>query len=866
MIGAQRPVRSDPSVPPSPVDTTPPVISNVVVSGITETTASVEWNLNEGATGRVYYGTSTAYGQQTNLETNYLTYHKQNISGLSSATQYFYEIHSYDAAGNLGVHSGSFSTLGAAPQPVQSVVSTFGPAIAASSRYNSSISSWQSKQNIRIVEGAIALRFTARQSGKVSNIRFQMTNRTTSYGIGDGGKYRIGLKAVDANGKPTGDYLGVQSNGAAWVDYSPGIITSPENFGVVVNFSNGFTTTSGQTYCLMIENVHSNPTANYSSFNAPWNPMNSIHPYWSEEENVSLLNGSSGYGTAYDFTPTMQPPCFDLAYTSGFHEGFTAIRAAGEDSYRGYVKPTQDSAISWTHFGDSINFNAVNVYMFRVLSSANAQVTVKVNSSTVATGTFTTSSSLAAGTSGVAWCRAALSSSVSISSGDTVQMLITTSSGEYGIQTLLLRDSGTTTANHMQSFPYVNGSNPFRADTGGSPAWSSWYSHTTYMFYVEVVKFPDVVDPVAYEPLVTATVPSYLGTHACSHQSGTTEIARVTNTDLTRNRYSSIAAWNIDQSMLAMGRGNTGSKLVLDGSDYSVLASGTNAEYTWSLLWSNQDPLIGWNRSTNLLRKLSVNPATGVYTQIHTDSPSHTDVDFGAGQGCQDNFDRYISYSWRDSNGNYGIGVWDLQTRSSYAERQIGTGAGSLSAVIDHTGMSQTGQWMNVSFIADGTGYNQGMWMYEADLNTTTRKQARTQEEHWDWGRSANGTDLFVYWTSSGVQAFNPNTNITTTHGPSNILGNTHISCRNVLRPGWALVSQSFVGYTNAGYGQAFAVNLDDRTECMVYGFLHRTQNPGYESDTMACFSPDGTLVTWGGRWEGGTSTYGYVAGLETGI
>ncbi len=97
----------------TPADTSPPTISNIVTPIITNTTATIEWNLSEGGTGQVEYGTTTSYGSKSVLETGLLTFHSQNISNLLPGTLYHYRIISKDATNNTAMTSDrTFTTTG----------------------------------------------------------------------------------------------------------------------------------------------------------------------------------------------------------------------------------------------------------------------------------------------------------------------------------------------------------------------------------------------------------------------------------------------------------------------------------------------------------------------------------------------------------------------------------------------------------------------------------------------------------------------------------------------------------------------------------------------------------------------------------
>ncbi|OQY26283.1 MAG: hypothetical protein B6244_14065, partial [Candidatus Cloacimonetes bacterium 4572_55] len=72
-------------------DVTPPVISNVQVSGITTTAATVGFDTDELATSTVTYGLTTAYGDSETSQT-VATSHAISLTGLQSGTTYHYQV------------------------------------------------------------------------------------------------------------------------------------------------------------------------------------------------------------------------------------------------------------------------------------------------------------------------------------------------------------------------------------------------------------------------------------------------------------------------------------------------------------------------------------------------------------------------------------------------------------------------------------------------------------------------------------------------------------------------------------------------------------------------------------------------------
>ncbi len=83
-------------------DTSPPVISEVTVSNVSDASATVSWETNEPATSEVEYGTTSSYGSTTTLDEELVTSHSVSLSGLDEDTTHHYRVKSKDAARNEG--------------------------------------------------------------------------------------------------------------------------------------------------------------------------------------------------------------------------------------------------------------------------------------------------------------------------------------------------------------------------------------------------------------------------------------------------------------------------------------------------------------------------------------------------------------------------------------------------------------------------------------------------------------------------------------------------------------------------------------------------------------------------------------------
>lgn len=94
------------------VDTTPPVISAIAATNISNASAVISWSTDEPATSQVEYGTTTAYGSTITLSPSFVTSHSQTLNGLQSATLYHYRVWSVDAANNVSISGDNTFTTG----------------------------------------------------------------------------------------------------------------------------------------------------------------------------------------------------------------------------------------------------------------------------------------------------------------------------------------------------------------------------------------------------------------------------------------------------------------------------------------------------------------------------------------------------------------------------------------------------------------------------------------------------------------------------------------------------------------------------------------------------------------------------------
>ena len=103
--------------------TTPPTISAVTAGSITSSGATITWTTNVAATSQVNYGTTTAYGQSSTLNSSLVTSHSVAVTGLTASTLYHYQVVSNNSNGNQATSGDfTFTTTASTTPPTISAV------------------------------------------------------------------------------------------------------------------------------------------------------------------------------------------------------------------------------------------------------------------------------------------------------------------------------------------------------------------------------------------------------------------------------------------------------------------------------------------------------------------------------------------------------------------------------------------------------------------------------------------------------------------------------------------------------------------------------------------------------------------------
>jgi len=95
---------------PTPSSTV--IISNLQSGAITTSSSQVVWTTNVAADSSVDYGTTSAYGNITQVNSAMVTSHQVTLTALAAGTTYYYQVNSTDSKGNHGHGGNSFKTAG----------------------------------------------------------------------------------------------------------------------------------------------------------------------------------------------------------------------------------------------------------------------------------------------------------------------------------------------------------------------------------------------------------------------------------------------------------------------------------------------------------------------------------------------------------------------------------------------------------------------------------------------------------------------------------------------------------------------------------------------------------------------------------
>ncbi|WDT74630.1 MAG: fibronectin type III domain-containing protein [Candidatus Manganitrophus sp.] len=385
---------------PAPPDTTPPTFSGIAAGNLTGNSATISWTTNELADTQVQYGTTTAYGSTTTLNSVLSTSHSQGLTGLSASTTYHYRVLSKDAAGNLATSGDNTFTTSAPPDTTPPTLS----AISAGSITSSSVTiSWTTNElsDTQVQYGTT----TAYGSSSVLNTTLATTHSERLTGLTPDTTYHYRVLSKDGSGNlaTSGDHT--------FITPAPPDNTAPTLSGISSgNLTSNSATISWTTNEAADTQVQYGTTSAYGSTTSLNSAMTTSHsqgltglsPSTLYHYRVLSKDAAGNLATSGNNTfttpapPDTTPPTFSgitasslafdsVAVTWSTNEPSSSQVEYGTTTAYGSLS-TLDSTLVASHTRTLSNLNPSTTYHFRVISKDAAN-----NTATSGDNTFTTS-------------------------------------------------------------------------------------------------------------------------------------------------------------------------------------------------------------------------------------------------------------------------------------------------------------------------------------------------------------------------------------------------------------------------------------------------------------------------------------------
>jgi hypothetical protein len=339
------------------------------------------------------------------------------------------------------------------------------------------------------------------------------------------------------------------------------------------------------------------------------------------------------------------------------------------------------------------------------------------------------------------------------------------------------------------------------------------------------------------------------------------QLAFRTRANWLRNTYAKSQAWNSDGTRLLLGYGDQG--WLLDGATYRN--TGRRLQKAEGGAWSNVDPDTFYATRDNELIRLS---ATSGREQVLAHFNEFSSVSIGRGEGSPSNDDRTLVLIG-EALGRTTVLSFDPLAKRVVARLEVGP----VGSALDWAATSQSGSFIALHWDKSGTTRGTGVELLTRDLKRV--RHLYRWSEHADFGVDAAGNEVYVTFDyGSGA---NENklqlVAVRLRDGRRSVVlstewTGTHVSCRNLDRPGWCYVSDANASTAlrgRPGHDEVFAVFLDGSGIVERYGHAYQSPEGEYGSHAMAVPSRDGARVLFGSDWgRVGGPVYGYVAGRSS--
>ncbi len=363
----------------------------------------------------------------------------------------------------------------------------------------------------------------------------------------------------------------------------------------------------------------------------------------------------------------------------------------------------------------------------------------------------------------------------------------------------------------------------------------------------------NLVQDQAAHPMTAVTKPTLLGSY--TDPNFLTTVRRITdakaqfNADYAKPVYSTMPAWNADETYLILYVPGQGHKL-FNGKTYAFIRNleidTADIEHVY---WSSTDPDLLYYPNGRAL--MVYHPSTNQSETLKTFA--ETDVSFGGDPIYGDWSSNLFGFQ-----SNSGPLLW-WRTSGALVNGPTGTGAPQISS--------------------SGAYYVFGQNLYDASTNALVRAMTINATEHGATGRLANGDDIWVSTQFDLPDGSNGNLivenlrtgAVTTVIGEANGWDyprvGTHVSAHAVKNPGWVAVSMTGNTEGTDYLDREIALaNVNTGVVCRVAHHRSYGQegNIGYWAEPHVNISPSGTRMIFASDWNNGSTVDTYVVELPS--
>jgi hypothetical protein len=327
-----------------------------------------------------------------------------------------------------------------------------------------------------------------------------------------------------------------------------------------------------------------------------------------------------------------------------------------------------------------------------------------------------------------------------------------------------------------------------------------------------------------------------------------------------RHRYSSTQAWNADQSLLALTNGCNGICFI-DGKTYEPAFYRRRND---DCNWHPTDPALMICISRRVIYTWM--PRSNATTIVYAPA-DYTNLQFGPNKGNPSRDGNRLAVVATNGAGTLVAFAYDLSEKKKYPDINLG----NLPGVNAYCGVSPSGRYIYCfRRMDDGT---EATYIFTVDGVQLQHWTEHHRPGHGDMAIDEDGGDVYV-----GISKAEPDKwhvikrrlddGRVTDLAPAGY--GTHVSTRNIERPGWAFVSYEGTYHKVAEnpvyapfYQEVVALRIDGSGEIRRIAQTRNAKND-YYSETHASPSPDASQVIWSSNWgEAGGPVADYISRLS---